>query len=363
MPVCEILTVDCWKGIKQIECDWRTTLASAVFQWDDGRQRGIDGDRSVTLQHTAILHADVPTLALAEKLGMTVDAETVSGAADSGHESIVNYLIKERHCAMPSYAGDYAAETGNLGMLKCLSQNKYIFTRDTCSLAAAAGHLSALQYILHSLEVDDRQVISDWFSLLSVASAAHSGNIEMVQWLQQRYGWKLGRSVMATAIRSGQTAMCQYLISQQQHPLCFFDCVEAASCGHLDTLMWLCEQGCSMMYDPEAMLHAAAKGGCTAVMEYVLQQGVVSEYVLQKGVVSDSAHLTDMLQAAGAYKRLAAAQWLRQQGAEWPDSLTYYWRGRCKRWKGEVLAWARAQGCTASQDTGSEYGSGSDSDD
>jgi hypothetical protein len=133
----------------------------------------------------------------------------------------------------------------------------------------------------------------------------------------------------------------------------FFDCVEAASHGHLDTLMWLCAQGCSMMYNPEAMLHAAAKGGSIEVMEYILQQGVVSE----------STHLTDMLQAAGAYKRLAAAQWLRQQGAEWPDSLTYYWRGRCKRWKGEVLAWARAQGCTASQDTDSEYGSGSESDD
>jgi hypothetical protein len=161
----------------------RLALASGL-QWDDGRQRVIDGDRSVTLQYIAGRHADVPTLSLAEQLGMTVDDDTVCGAADSGHESIVNHLIQERHCAIPCDAGDCAAETGNVDMLRCLRQNGYTFTRDTCSLAAAAGHLAVLQYILHSLEVDDRQVISDWFSLFSVASAAHSGNIEMVQWLQ-----------------------------------------------------------------------------------------------------------------------------------------------------------------------------------
>jgi hypothetical protein len=50
-----------------------------------------------------------------------------------------------------------------------------------------------------------------------------------------------------------------------------------------------------------------------------------------------------MLNAAGAHGRLAAAQWLRQRGAEWPAELVY---GR-HAWTGEVLTWARCEDCTA----------------
>jgi hypothetical protein len=54
--------------------------------------------------------------------------------------------------------------------------------------------------------------------------------------------------------------------------------------------------------------------------------------------------LTAMLNAAGSHGHLAAAQWLRQQGAAWPAVLRVnrdYW------WSGAVLAWARAEGCTS----------------
>jgi hypothetical protein len=54
---------------------------------------------------------------------------------------------------------------------------------------------------------------------------------------------------------------------------------------------------------------------------------------------------TRMLNAAAAHDQLAAAQWLRQQGAEWPDQL----RNDLLFWTGETLAWARSEGCTSPQ--------------
>eukprot|EP00953_Heterococcus_sp_UTEX-ZZ885_P017511 9799-Heterococcus_DN1.PRE.1 len=50
-----------------------------------------------------------------------------------------------------------------------------------------------------------------------------------------------------------------------------------------------------------------------------------------------------MLNVAGAYRRLAAAKWLRQQGAEWPAVLKY----ESRAWNTDVVQWARDEGCTS----------------
>jgi hypothetical protein len=54
-----------------------------------------------------------------------------------------------------------------------------------------------------------------------------------------------------------------------------------------------------------------------------------------------------MLNAAGAYSRLEAAQWLRQQGAEWPTVLQYHDHPVVITWHGRTLDWARSEGCTS----------------
>jgi hypothetical protein len=51
--------------------------------------------------------------------------------------------------------------------------------------------------------------------------------------------------------------------------------------------------------------------------------------------------LSAMLTLAGAYDHLAAAQWLRQRGAEWPTVLHF----NGTDWSGDTLEWARAEGC------------------
>jgi hypothetical protein len=63
------------------------------------------------------------------------------------------------------------------------------------------------------------------------------------------------------------------------------------------------------------------------------------QYLQQQGVQCEPAYLTGMLVRAGTHSKLAAAQWLRQQGAQWPPVL--------ERWPAEMCAWATAEGCTA----------------
>jgi hypothetical protein len=46
-------------------------------------------------------------------------------------------------------------------------------------------------------------------------------------------------------------------------------------------------------------------------------------YLQQEGIVFTVERLTEMLLHAGAHNKLAAVQWLRQQGAEWPATLKY----------------------------------------
>jgi hypothetical protein len=56
--------------------------------------------------------------------------------------------------------------------------------------------------------------------------------------------------------------------------------------------------------------------------------------------------LWQVLRSAGAHGHLAAAQWVRQQGALWPATLVFEER----RWTGSVLLWGRQQGCPAADD-------------
>jgi hypothetical protein len=98
----------------------------------------------------------------------------------------------------------------------------------------------------------------------------------------------------------------------------------------VDTLRCLHELG--YPWDDTSICITAASSGKVAIMEYLLQQGVVPT----------AAQLTDMLNAAGAHSHMHAAQWLRQQGAEWPTVLRF---GMYHTWYGEALAWARAEGC------------------
>eukprot|EP00953_Heterococcus_sp_UTEX-ZZ885_P038370 19688-Heterococcus_DN1.PRE.2 len=106
-------------------------------------------------------------------------------------------------------------------------------------------------------------------------------------------------------------------------------CATAISAaGHLDLLRWLMDNGCP--WEARDLCISAAVGGRIDVLVYLQQ----------KGLLTSAAPLTNMLDYAGAKDRLAAMQWLREQGAEWPTAH------RRHRWSGETLEWAIAAGFT-----------------
>jgi D-alanyl-D-alanine carboxypeptidase len=83
-------------------------------------------------------------------------------------------------------------------------------------------------------------------------------------------------------------------------------------------------------WDAEQLCMAAAASGRLEVLMYLQQQGLLA----------DTETLTYALRDAVQYNKLAAAKWLKQQGAEWPTVHSTW------HWSAELLAWAVAEGFT-----------------
>jgi hypothetical protein len=143
-------TCDMASSIKTVTCDSCTTLIRAAFQSCSRlkmaaacglqlRRLSDDVHYYYKLQYIAGLVAGQATLTVAEELGVKPGCHTVLGAADAGHDSILNSLVQVRECTLPLHVGDHAASTGNIDMLKCLKHNGCTFTRALCSKAAHAG--------------------------------------------------------------------------------------------------------------------------------------------------------------------------------------------------------------------------------
>jgi hypothetical protein len=155
--------------------------------------------------------------------------------------------------------------------------------------------------------------------------SAGEGHIEVLRWLKQQ-GVIFSTDTMNSAAMHGQKSTCAYL----QGESCPWDEVTvfaAALAKHWDLVRWLHEHGCPW-YPYEVCLIAAEQGSIEN-MTFILQRDVVSPHTL-----------STLLNAAGANGHLAAAQWLRQRDAQWPDSL---WYGGTS-WSGDILEWARAEG-------------------
>jgi hypothetical protein len=163
----------------------------------------------------------------------------------------------------------------------------------------------------------------------AMLGAASCDDLAVLQFMRAQ-GCRLNSIFFKAAAARGYTAMCAYLHAEGC-PWTTEICDAAAGNGHASTLRWLHEHGFDW-YD-DTIHQAAAKGGSVEALAYVQQQGIV--FTAEK--------LTDMLSITGALSHLAAAKWLRQQGAEWPEVLQW----GDQQWSGDVLAWARAEGCAS----------------
>ena len=76
-----------------------------------------------------------------------------------------------------------------------------------------------------------------------IAWAAHSGNLELVQWLCGEGGFTMDEWVMKTAAGSGNLELVQWLRGEGC-PWDWRTCLYAVAKGHVEVLRWARENGC-----------------------------------------------------------------------------------------------------------------------
>jgi hypothetical protein len=243
-------------------------------------------------QHAAGKYADAATLIAAHELGMQYTADTMTGAARYNKLAALQHL----HAQSCSWAAE------------------------VCESIAARGELEMLRW------VHEQGCFWDGEDIL--VKAAGSGNLELTAWVLQRPGVQATTWVIAKAAEHGHIAVCQFLRSEQ----CAWDdwaCDSAVFGDRLDTLLWLRKNGAP--FDLGLARESAGQGGSISVNIYLHKEGLL-----------DSEALTGILNIAGSYNRIAAAQLLWRLGAAWPAELCWL-----QPWDGATLAWARAEGCAS----------------
>eukprot|EP00953_Heterococcus_sp_UTEX-ZZ885_P029563 15686-Heterococcus_DN1.PRE.2 len=228
-------------------------------------------------------HADVATLGEAHSLGMKYTKSTMTGAVKCNKLAEVQFLHSQG-CRWPSYMLEEAASDGHYELVR--------FCSSGC----------------HWLDPS-----------LAPSFAAQSGSIALMAYLMQQPESMAGLD--AVVLRS---ALCPWdeTVTRQ-----------AAAGGQLDTLRWLIDSGCP--WEADGLRATAGESGSIEALTYLQQQGLLTR----------TEHLTDALEFAGGHGQLAAAQWLRVQGAEWPTGSV------CSMWLGDVLEWATANGFTMPANT------------
>eukprot|EP00953_Heterococcus_sp_UTEX-ZZ885_P027613 14795-Heterococcus_DN1.PRE.1 len=236
-------------------------------------------------------HGDIATLVAAHALGMQYTVLTMAAAGHCNKLAEVQYLLS-KGCPWPTRLVYDAASAGHFELVRWCYEQK-----------GPLWQVSAVAY-----------------------QAAHSGNVALMEWLRQQRRPIFSEYVWDAAVQSGHVGMCQYLL-EQRCDWSYDTASDAARYGHTELLRWIVDTG--FLSTAPLVCKAAAQGGSADVLMYLQQEGLLS----------GSGLLTDALDTAGHYNKLAAAKWLRDQGAQWPTAFTLPWRG-------EVLAWARAEGCT-----------------
>jgi hypothetical protein len=227
-----------------------------------------------------------------------------------------------------------AAEHNQLSVLQHLQSEGYQLGVYVLSAAARSGLFSLLRWAAERSPLWQEFDFEDSQSNL-LEDAAFGGNTELLEWLKQQLPQlPCDEYVMGAAVEGGHVAMCEHLRATGC-PWSDNACEEAAQHDQHQTLHWLRESGCPC--------DAAAVGAAAATFANGVQ---VLAYLLQAGLLS-AALLTQLLDTAGRAGNLAAAQWLRQQGAEWPAMLERWYDYDQLDDEITTLAWARAEGCTA----------------
>ena len=299
------------------------------------------------LQCQAGAYAGVCTLLAAQELGLQATDTYMEAAAACGRLPVLQLLHSAQGRQLPPEVSNQAAACAQMHVLSWLAEIGANFDTKVLTVAAQCGHVHVLQFLYeHGCVGDERTAAAaafhgklkalrvlrshgcPWADDISSYAAA-GGSVSLMRWLREQ-GVAVNALTMAHAASYGKRRLCKYLRAEG---CAWDDRATSAACrdGHIATLQWLLEQGCS--HNEQACCVLAAMNGHIFILAYLQSLGWLESADV----------LIPALYVAGAFHHLAAAQWLRRQGADWPAVLRYH----DKPWSAEVLAWARAEGCTS----------------
>jgi Ankyrin repeats (3 copies) len=338
-----------------IDCTSAMTFLSLAFTSPDSIRRAYNCGLRLSVEACAIAgrYADISTLAAAHELGLPWSASLLNSAALSQRFDVLKWLHIDAECPLPQDICSSAAAGGSVDMLQWLIAAGCDFDAATSYHAALAGHMHVLQFLRGqgcpfdkdcvdaAAERGDLAMVQwllqqgcPWRKSEVVHIAAESGSIALMEWLLDEHRVGMTVDLMASAAEAGQLAMCQYL-REQGCPWGRRVTTSAASGGQLHVLRWLHEAGCP--WRVATVMYWAVCSGSDGVE--------IFEYLLQQGMLPDAEVLTRVLADAGAYGKRALAVWLRLHGTAWPAVLVSDGDVLC--WSRDMVAWARAEGCTS----------------
>jgi hypothetical protein len=187
---------------------------------------------------------------------------------------------------------------------------------------------------------------TDWldYDIESICAAAAAVNsIDKLDWLATRFPREhiLDFTVAYSSSRAGALQSLQWPVAAG---FSFDDeCYTEAASLHrqLPVLQYLIDVA-HCPWDPVAVREAAAKTGAHVILQWLVERD---------GAVWSTATLSHLLNIAGQHGHLAAAQWLRTQGAEWPSRLLCHQpdfphaASKYRYWSLNTMQLARANGC------------------
>jgi hypothetical protein len=148
-------------------------------------------------------------LSAAFKAGMPKHKHLNDGAAAAGDLAKLKFLYKKMKCPLvEDEVIVSAAQSGSVPLLQFLVKEGCLIDDDTLATAASAGSIPVLEYLLEHEE--DTTVRHDWLS-----DAAVSGHLHVLRWaadndIESAIEWN-DRSICSSAAQSGSIEMMQFL--------------------------------------------------------------------------------------------------------------------------------------------------------
>ena len=193
------------------------------------------------------------------------------------------------------------------------------------------------------------------YSTEAACLAAVSGHVDALRYLMTEQGCETNIKLWTNALQGGFLPVLQFLLEHCPELLGPSAYNEIRHYHDSDKavrlIRWLYETA-HLQWDAMQLARHAVERGHLELLAYLKQQGVVW-----------SPHqLTTLLQCGGTaacYQGMNCLQWLRDEGAAWPDALG--WHGedlesvRIYRWSDAAVAWAMVQGVCCACDRGPRW--------